>query len=260
MMPQEIHYIACGQFTSRDSSWVHPQRRISSLECILVTKGEVYILEEQECFCLKEGDALFLEPNRLHVGYEASSSKVSFFWLHMTPFAIEERETPKKHFSLCEPYSVSLLCRQLLHYSSQSYPQHVCDALLSVLLAELTHQSHEGNDAAAPLAIRVREWVRINSDRRLDVGQIADHFGYNSDYLCRLIRANYGCSLKGLIAECKMNDIKNQLLNTDYTLLQIASNLGFADYKQFLKFFRYHQGMTPTEFRAVYYSTHTNNR
>ena len=136
----------------------------------------------------------------------------------------------------------------------------MCDALISVLLAELTRQSHKENDNTAPLAIRVREWVRINSDRRLDVGQIADHFGYNPDYLCRLIRANYGCSLKELIAEHKMNDIKKQLLNTDHTLLQIASDLGFADYKQFLKFFRYHQGMTPTEFRSVYYSTHTNNR
>ena len=50
------------------------------------------------------------------------------------------------------------------------------------------------------------------------------------------------------------------LLETEHTLAEVADLSGFTDYKLFLKFFKYHEGMTPTEFREVYYSQHTNNR
>ena len=57
-----------------------------------------------------------------------------------------------------------------------------------------------------------------------------------------------------------MTHIKRLLLETEHTLAEVADMSGFTDYKLFLKFFRYHEGMTPTEFRKVYYSQHTNNR
>ena len=41
---------------------------------------------------------------------------------------------------------------------------------------------------------------------------------------------------------------------------RMAKAAGFDDYRAFLKFFRYHEGLTPTEFRNLYYNTHTNNK
>lgn len=40
---------------------------------------------------------------------------------------------------------------------------------------------------------------------------------------------------------------------------EIAAKSGFSDYKLFLKYFRYHEGVTPSEFRSAYYKIHTNN-
>ena len=257
-MPEpSMHYVACGHFTSREP-WIHPQRSITTYECILVTEGSVLIEENGVHYELRQGDVLLLEPLLSHGGYAISSDRVSFFWLHMS--VSEGLPWPRKHFSLRELYPAVLLFRQLLHYSTQSYPQRVCDALLLVLSEELNRQSLPQDNPATPLAIRVREWIRINSDKHLDLSKVSDHFGYNADYLSRLIRRNYGCSLKELIAEYRTKEIKKQLLTTDLTLAQIASATGFENYKQFLKFFRYHEGMTPTEYRAIYYSTHTNNR
>ena len=35
---------------------------------------------------------------------------------------------------------------------------------------------------------------------------------------------------------------------------------GFDDYKEFLKFFRYHEGLSPSSFRKLYFNTHLNKR
>ena len=55
-----------------------------------------------------------------------------------------------------------------------------------------------------------------------------------------------------------MDHIKKLLLTGDMTLTQIASSTGFAEYKYFLKFFKYHEGITPTQFLASYPKTHIN--
>ena len=41
---------------------------------------------------------------------------------------------------------------------------------------------------------------------------------------------------------------------------QIASELGFSNENLFIKFFLYHEKITPTAFRSRYYNTHLNNR
>ena len=65
--------------------------------------------------------------------------------------------------------------------------------------------------------------------------------------------------LKQYISETKLCRIKTLLLSPDYSLQEIASMTGFSEYKYFLKFFRYHEGSTPTEFRSLYFNTHMNN-
>ena len=55
-----------------------------------------------------------------------------------------------------------------------------------------------------------------------------------------------------------MDYIKKQLLTDGASLAEVATAAGFEEYKYFLKYFRYHEGMTPTEFRAIFSKTHIN--
>ena len=66
--------------------------------------------------------------------------------------------------------------------------------------------------------------------------------------------------LKSIIDEKRLHEIKRMLLESEWTLMQIADRVGMQDYKLFLKFFKYHEGITPTEFRRLYQAMHTNNR
>ena len=66
--------------------------------------------------------------------------------------------------------------------------------------------------------------------------------------------------MKAYINEERTKRIKGLLLTTSYPIKQIASMSGFDDYKEFLKFFRYHEGLSPSSFRKLYFNTHLNKR
>ena len=111
---------------------------------------------------------------------------------------------------------------------------------------------------------RAAEWIRSNSNLPLKATDASEHFGCNTDYLSRLFRKQYGKSLKQYIDFSRMDYIKKQLLNYDQqlsagALKKIASECGFEDYKSFLKYFKYHEKITPTEFCNIYTKIHINH-
>lgn len=252
----EVIFEYGGRFTSR-GNWIHPERIIDTYEWIVMTEGEAYIEEDGNVYELSEGSVLLLEPHKKHRGIRVSCNRVSFYWIH---FKAQNFPSVAKCFSLQNRFEVYLLCRQILHYRERREPKSVCGNLLSVLLHEMEWQSSSDPDPNSALVSRVREWIRINIDQNPDAVDVAQYFGYHADYLSRVFRRFYGHGLKAEIDACKCREIKRLLMESDLTLYEISKRVGISDYKLFLKFFKYHEGMTPTEFRNLYPSFHTNNR
>ena len=256
-MYESVHYIHSGRFTSR-GTWQHGQRVIDSYELILLLQGEAFITAGGTDYTLTPGDVLRLDPDLPHGGTRPSQAPVSFFWIHFRAGAPEE--LPPRFFRPESAAQAFLLCRQLLHYANtEGYPPECTDCLLRVLLMELTVQNRRAASPAGRLCAEVREWVRINGDLPLRVSDVAARFRYNEDYLNRVFRQEYPAGLKAYIDSVRMERIKNELANTDLPLQDIAARYGFSDYKYFLKYFRYHEGVSPTRYRRLFCNTHLNN-
>lgn len=255
-MFENVKYEMAGHFSSR-GEWIHPFRSIDSFEYIFVTDGVACIEEEGEKFALSRGEILLLEPGKRHGGYAKSPGDVSFFWLHFT--GSDATRLPKHAAPKCAA-GLTVLFRQLLHYAnSPSYTSESADLVTRLILCELEAEFASRAEDGREVYCRICEWCRINSDRRLTASEVAGRFGYNKDYLNRMFVRHGGCGLKEYINGRRMDRIR-ALLMTDISLKEAARAAGFEDYKDFLKFFRYHGGLTPTEFRNLYYNTHTNNK
>ncbi len=252
-MFESINYASCGKFISR-GEWIHPDRIINTYEIIFVTKGTVYINENGIDYTLGQSDLLLLEPNLRHFGYKESSD-TSFYWLHYV--GSTDWELPKQ-MHIESPYNLSILCKQLVHYSSENNFPECLDYLIRLILAEISGSKIILTENK--LVNRVSEWIKANNDVILKVSDVADFFGYNTDYLSRLFKRHFGASLKQYIDRTKIQFIKNQLLNTNLSLHEIAYNCGFGEYKYFIKFFSNHEKLTPTEFRRAYSKTHINHK
>ena len=261
-----VQYEHAGKFTSR-GTWIHPVGTYETWEIIYMIQGCAYLYEGDRRITANAGDVVFFRPGAEHGGTASSEDTVSFFWIHgkaPTEDANTALECLPLHAAAMQHTQIPLLCRQLLNVSSTPrYPASVRNALLGIILTEYAihtqpRAKQERNEER--LVNDIAEYIRINAMNTLHTADIANHFGYNVDYLTRLFRRSHGVGLKGYVDSMRMGHIRTLLLSTDLPLKTIAAQSGFDDYKAFLKYFSYHEDITPTELRRRFYRTHTNNR
>lgn len=277
-MQLDMEYVYGGKFTSQ-GEWIHPIGTYDTWEFIYMICGEAHMYEGTRSFTAVGGDCLLLRPGVEHGGYAPSTDTVSFFWLHgkvrsNEPAVRAAADTVLSglplHAKAMQHTQIPLLCRQLLHHSSlQMYPASMSDALFCMVLTEyavhvrlqaMEKERGTGRESEEDRLVNdIAEYIRINARTPLTAADVALHFQYHEDYLTRLFRQKRGIGVKAYIDEMRIAYIRTLLLTTDAPLKSIAVQSGFDDYKAFLKYFTYHESITPTELRKRFYRTHTNN-
>lgn len=249
-------YDMIGEFHSL-GKWIHPRRTIDSFEIILVIEGMLYIAEEKQKYTLKKNQLLLLEPAKEHYGYEFISEPVSFFWLHF----YTDIEIPVKILTEADVYEIKQLFKKLLHITNSSVcSPYAADSVGLLILEELKRISCEKGRSNRILSVQISEYIRNNIKDGISVSNIANHFGYNADYLGKYFKKNFGIGLKEHLYSQRLKLAKDLLLTTDMSIKQISKELGFHEENLFIKFFVYHEKITPTVFRNKYCNTHINNR
>jgi AraC-like DNA-binding protein len=103
-----------------------------------------------------------------------------------------------------------------------------------------------------PKMEKIIEWIRVNYNLRISVGEIARAFFYNPDYLSTVFRKYTGYPLMKYIAMVRISHAKNLLLNTSEGIKEIAYQVGFDDEKAFMKRFKQLEDVTPTTYRNAF--------
>lgn len=253
-MFEDVKNCSAGKFIS-NGKWIHPTRVMDSYEIIFVTKGEVYINENGTEYHLKPDETLILQPHLLHFGYKASTN-TEFFWLHW--YGGPTIENNIKHRKLENPYSISLYFRQLLEARVAHKTPEGMDYLTRLILIELYSSSRQ--PTINHTAEKIAAWIEANCHTDITAKKIATQFGYNADYLNRLFKSSFSKTTKQYIDDKRIEHIKGLMLRSDLPLKEIAIRSGFSEYKYFLKFFKYHEKITPTQFYKQYAKMYINSR
>jgi len=109
------------------------------------------------------------------------------------------------------------------------------------------------------LISEILEYVRINIKNNITVGEIADYFSYNPDYIGKIFKKYFDTGIKNFIVNERIKLAKDMLFTTNMTVKQISSELGFSTENNFIKFFTYHEHISPVKFRDRCGNTHINN-
>lgn len=245
-MHEKIKFFRGGIFQT-DKAYRHISRIINSTELIIVTGGALYMEIAGERFSARQGDTLLIRPGEAHGGFE-DSSEVSFIWMHFD--GADDAMLPKRYSTPKSYDRVILLASEVIHYArTTGYPKGITECLLCALLAEVCYK---GEDEGS-LVASIKSWIGRRGMTGVTAGEVAQKFGYNPDYLNRAFKEALGVGLKEYISSVRLDYIKGELLVGGCGLAEIGERCGFSDYKSFLKFFKYHAGMTPSEYRAAYY-------
>lgn len=252
---ESFAFAGMGLFTT-EREWIHPDRVEETYEIIYVTRGEVFMNDCGREVCITKGQALVMYPGTRHYG-SRSSSGVSFYWLHFKVTSGTLPLPPGVYGGIDNAY----LFKELLHlYVLPRSPRYAVNAVLCHILALLLERHERQSTPYDRLSEEIYEWIRINAASTLSAKSAAEHFGFSEDHLTRILRKSFGIGTKELICRFTVSRAKELLCNTGKYIKEIAAELEFPSDRAFTKFFRYHEGLSPSEFRDKFAKVHMNSK
>jgi len=259
-----------GLFISRGNA-EHPTRIIDSHELLFVIQGELELWEEDQNFVLEAGHTLHLWPGRTHGSSKMMPPDLKFYWIHytideticttddMTTFSppVSVPQVTK----LPRPEALERLFRIFLAEQETGTLRPLGANLLTMLmLVEVAQQARERASSDSPnvVATWAHTYIRMNFDRPITASKVAKALGYNVDYLGRIYRQTYDCTLTQAIHRRRIRQACQYLLNSNLTVQQIAAECGFKDADYFRRIFKRHMQIAPAEYREENSRIHVN--
>ena len=151
---------------------------------------------------------------------------------------------------------VDLILKENSNYqaSSPALIKSVMTSILEILLRNIKQSSTyevatnaEKDDRVTKLLAYINE--NLNQPQLLKVENLAKTFLLSPTYLSEFFRKKVKMSLREYIIKAKLKLVEIRLLNSDYTLTEIAAELSFTDVSHLSKTFKRYTGMSIREFK-----------
>lgn len=136
---------------------------------------------------------------------------------------------------------------------------YICVSLFATILIELTRMHMHATQsmdlpAISRKALLINKFLSLIYERdkvHASVKVYADEIGVTPGHLSRLCREVLGVPAIQVINNRVIQDAQKELIHTAQSIKQIADVLGFADEAYFMRFFKKHIGLSPTQFREL---------
>ncbi|WP_243871138.1 response regulator transcription factor [Dorea longicatena] len=97
----------------------------------------------------------------------------------------------------------------------------------------------------------LRNYIITHFSEKLTLKSLAAEFNMNPNYCCSLFTKYLGQTFSAYLTELRITEAQNLLHNSDYSLEEIASLVGFKDYFYFSKVFKKYCKYSPKEYRTL---------
>ena len=227
--------------------WMYGDGRIEHYELIFVRKGAVSVYANGRQYTVSENMYLILRPGSRIKGSRPSESETEFLRLRFSVQGVDESKFANLCGQLSNMYVTALIWDGLMRIGETD--KHSADLYTALILNEIGLERKREENAGAKIAESVIKKIKTDADARLCVAGVAEEMGYNKDYLCKIFKKHCGMTIKEYIDRELVSRAETLLTASSYQISEIADILCFSSANLFNKFFKYHRGMSPTEFR-----------
>lgn len=241
-------------FKYRDSL-DYPLHAHGEVELALMCAGSCRAVCGSAAVTLGAGDALVVFPDQPH-SYEDSRDVEAYVLIvpvkqYLSPYYqiltgnLPEHPVAKADGGLLELAGTA-------YRDLHNVREEVMQGYLTVIFGKLLDQlilRHQTQGAEGSLR-RVLAYLNAHYREEFSRKDIARAVGYNESYVSHLFSQTMHTTIPEYIHMLRIEDACRMLLQTNQTVTQVASNLGFASIRNFNRVFRRQTGMTPRQFRA----------
>jgi len=103
------------------------------------------------------------------------------------------------------------------------------------------------------IILKAMSYIRKNFTEKITLEEVAAEVSLSPTYFSRIFKEEAGQSFKSFLNNLRITEAKNMLRETDITLIEIASQVGFEDQSYFSRVFRNIVGVSPGRYRRTAY-------
>lgn len=250
----------------------HPE-----IELTFVTKGEMIYHVNKESFLLSQGQALFGNSSTLHAGTMTKNRDCEYISITFEPKllygydnssvytkyikpVIQNYSLPAVHFDFSDSWHEEALhlIQNIIQADAKKQPAYELDILSA--LAQFWKLLYLHNASSVNISIDKKSYDRI----REMISYVEEHYAEpitledisQSIHICksecsRLFSKYMNLSLFEFISQYRIEKSIDYLINTSYSMTEIANFVGFSDSNYFAKVFRRIKDCSPTKYRSV---------
>lgn len=117
-------------------------------------------------------------------------------------------------------------------------------------LIKVAHKIQKYKKAPIPPAVEAaREYIHSHVFSRLHVENVAEEVHLSKSHFTALFKKAVGVTVQDYILNCKLEKAKELLIEKKMTILEIADQLEYEDYRSFSRAFKRLTGYSPTEYQ-----------
>lgn len=99
---------------------------------------------------------------------------------------------------------------------------------------------------------RAYQYLANNFKEAVTLGQVAEYAGQNPTALCRNFKQSTGRSIFNCLLEIRIDFAYKLLINSDFSIIQVAYESGFRNISHFNHKFKEMSGLSPLEYRRTH--------
>ena len=97
----------------------------------------------------------------------------------------------------------------------------------------------------------IMDYLQINYSRGFNLNDLALKSFFSKNYLCKIFKETTGITITEYMQTLRVNEASKLLENSSKTIIEIALEVGFSDYKSFNRVFKRIKGMSASQYRSM---------
>ncbi len=232
--------------------WMYKKRFLDYSELIYVTEGELHLLLGDKEISLQAGDAYIIRRYTILAGARPSKGTCGFYTVSFD-CGLQRYEPLYSNIITVTSrasYAETLLTNLSFYSRKQQESNFLADTSF-LLFLELLNDCKRSEPEKVQMH-EILKFIDENISTPFSTEEVAKYFHYNSDYLSKKFRSQFGLTLKQYLIEKRLTLAKHLLTTSDISIPKVAQAVGFPDPVLFEKFFKYHLKITPRKYRELY--------
>ena len=248
----------CNHNFSREGI-LHPDRVMDEYDLLFMQNGEWEIIEDEECYLLKPGSVLLLEPGKHHYSVKKCSPMMRNVYIH---FTAEPKDGAPSARSLALPKLVHTAGHKEIHHAFEKVIDAYwsadaesgalrCSLYLENLLLQLSDLDNRASHGKTEILIsEIIHRFHCEPETFLSPEELAESYGVSVRTISGRFKERTGLSVHQYQLQLKLDMAYDLLpISPGRSLHDIALSFGFYDEFQFSKLFKRKFGISPSERR-----------